>query len=533
MDKIQEQWPEWQAEELLGKGTFGEVYKAKKEVYGNVSYAAIKVIEIPKDPSEVRDLQQSDMDENSIQTFYEDMIHNLMSEIQIMESMKSANGIVGIEDYKVVRKGPIKWEIFIRMELLTDLQSYLEKHPMTGREVVKLGLDICEALKNCAIAGVVHRDVKTDNIFVNSFGSFKLGDFGIAKQLGSSLSAMSQKGTNMYMAPEVYRGEPYDARVDIYSLGILLYRMFNRCRFPFMPLWPEPIRYTDDQKATFQRLSGKKIPPIQNIPEGLSDIVLKACAYDKEMRYQTARELQRDLEKYADSPELEDIVTKGKKDKAVEIEEPPEKKPAEDHRDVVPPEIPKEDRAESRKEIQPRQEPVKEEEQNTSEMAQVRICPRCGGKGVIQVRGKTESGMTYMPQTCPECQGTGKVNASSMSLSEFADEKTYAAFGFASRFPEKKKQIAEPNKPEKKEPEKEKKPEGKELSSGEGSASKLHKQSPIDWKDEPIFVDEERRKVNIKKIAGDISGENSGSFSGGDQKEKSGAWQQFMMHFRK
>ena len=62
MDKIQEQWPEWQAEELLGKGTFGEVYKAKKEVYGNVSYAAIKVIEIPKDPSEVRDLQQSDKD---------------------------------------------------------------------------------------------------------------------------------------------------------------------------------------------------------------------------------------------------------------------------------------------------------------------------------------------------------------------------------------------------------------------------------------------------------------------------------------
>ena len=51
MDKIQEQWPEWQAEELLGKGTFGEVYKAKKEGYGNVSYAAIKVIEIPKDPS--------------------------------------------------------------------------------------------------------------------------------------------------------------------------------------------------------------------------------------------------------------------------------------------------------------------------------------------------------------------------------------------------------------------------------------------------------------------------------------------------
>ena len=48
MDKIQEQWPEWQTVELVGKGTFGSVYKAKKEVYGNISYAAIKVIEIPK-----------------------------------------------------------------------------------------------------------------------------------------------------------------------------------------------------------------------------------------------------------------------------------------------------------------------------------------------------------------------------------------------------------------------------------------------------------------------------------------------------
>ena len=104
MDKIQEQWPEWQTVELVGEGTFGSVYKAKKEVYGNISYAAIKVIEIPKEPREIRDLQQSDMDESSIKAFYEDMIHNLMSEIQIMESMKSAYGIVGIEDYKVVER---------------------------------------------------------------------------------------------------------------------------------------------------------------------------------------------------------------------------------------------------------------------------------------------------------------------------------------------------------------------------------------------------------------------------------------------
>lgn len=311
MDKIQEQWPEWQTVELVGEGTFGSVYKAKKEVYGNISYAAIKVIEIPKEPREIRDLQQSDMDESSIKAFYEDMIHNLMSEIQIMESMKSANGIVGIEDYKVVQREPLKWEVFIRMEFLEDLQTYLDRHPMTGCEVVQLGMDLCEALKNCEIAGIVHRDVKIDNVFVNRFGSFKLGDFGIAKQLGKTRAAMSQKGTNMYMAPEIFRGEPYDARVDIYSLGILLYRLLNKGRFPFMPLWPNPIKYSDDQKATFQRISGKSIPAIPDIPTGLSEMVCRACAYDKENRYQKAEDLAKDLEKYINSEELTEIVTKG------------------------------------------------------------------------------------------------------------------------------------------------------------------------------------------------------------------------------
>ena len=311
MDKIQEQWPEWQTVELVGEGTFGSVYKAKKEVYGNISYAAIKVIETPKEPREIRDLQQSDMDESSIKAFYEDMIHNLMSEIQIMESMKSANGIVGIEDYKVVQREPLKWEVFIRMEFLEDLQTYLDRHPMTGCEVVQLGMDLCESLKNCEIAGIVHRDVKIDNVFVNRFGSFKLGDFGIAKQLGKTRAAMSQKGTNMYMAPEIFRGEPYDARVDIYSLGILLYRLLNKGRFPFMPLWPNPIKYSDDQKATFQRISGKSIPAIPDIPTGLSEIVCRACAYDKENRYQKAEDLAKDLEKYINSEELTEIVTKG------------------------------------------------------------------------------------------------------------------------------------------------------------------------------------------------------------------------------
>lgn len=75
--------------ELVGEGTFGSVYKAKKEVYGNISYAAIKVIEIPKEPREIRDLQQSDMDEE----FYQGILRRHDSQSDVGNSDYGINEI--------------------------------------------------------------------------------------------------------------------------------------------------------------------------------------------------------------------------------------------------------------------------------------------------------------------------------------------------------------------------------------------------------------------------------------------------------
>ncbi len=104
---------------------------------------------------------------------------------------------------------------------------------MTRQQILRLGMDMCQALIACERANVIHRDIKVDNVFFNGFDSFKLGDFGISKQLEKTQSALSQKGTNMYMAPEVFRAEKYDHTVDIYSLGIMLYRLLNRGVFHF------------------------------------------------------------------------------------------------------------------------------------------------------------------------------------------------------------------------------------------------------------------------------------------------------------
>ena len=73
------------------------------------------------------------------------------------------------------REGETVWDIYIRMELLTPLNSFLSEHKLTEKEVVKLGSDICTTLEICAKRNVIHRDIKPENIFVNSFGDFKLG----------------------------------------------------------------------------------------------------------------------------------------------------------------------------------------------------------------------------------------------------------------------------------------------------------------------------------------------------------------------
>ncbi len=299
MDVIHQIWPNWMTVDEIGAGAFGKVYKVKREDLGNVSYSAVKVMHIPRDNSEINDLHRSGMDFQSIHSYFEDMVKNLLNEIQIMESLKSASNIVAIEDYEVVsREGEIGWDIYIRMELLQDLGTFLTERGMTRQQIIRLGMDMCQALIACEQENIIHRDIKLDNIFFNGFNSFKLGDFGISKQLEKTQSALSQKGTNMYMAPEVFRAEKYDATVDIYSLGIVLYRLLNKGRFPFQPPAEQQMLFDDTQRAMEQRLSGAKMPAPAMADDQLAAIVLKACAYQAADRYQSAGEMFAALRQY-------------------------------------------------------------------------------------------------------------------------------------------------------------------------------------------------------------------------------------------
>ena len=289
-------WPEWQIEQLLGRGSFGAVYRAVRRDHNVQSYAAIKVISIPQDASEVDSLRSEGLNLNATRTYLQGIVNDFVSEIQLMESLKGTQNIVSVEDYKVVEKtGEIGWNIYIRMELLTPFNTYLRDRQLTEQQVIKLGCDICTALEICGKRNIIHRDIKPENIFLNDFGYFKLGDFGIARKLENMTGGLSQKGTYNYMAPEVANGREYDARVDIYSLGIVLYRLLNGNRLPFLDNAQQLMNPNARRTAVDRRLRGDPLPPPCNASPAMADLVLRACAYRPEDRFATATEMKQAL----------------------------------------------------------------------------------------------------------------------------------------------------------------------------------------------------------------------------------------------
>lgn len=289
-------WESWFIEKELGEGSFGYVYKIYKEEFGTKYYSALKIIPVPRTANEVKELQYEGLDQNTSTEYFKEIVEVIYREIQIMAELKGRTNIVSFEDHKIVpKKDGIGYFLLIRMELLDNISDYQLKNPLTISQIVNMGRDLCHALILCSKKNIIHRDIKPGNIFVTMDGDFKLGDFGIAKQLDSANEGMSIKGTYGYMAPEVYYGKTYDARVDIYSLGMVLYYYLNNKKGPFISNATTIQKFSERQNAINRRFQGEKIPKPVLASENLSKIILKAIEYDPNDRYASAEEFLEEL----------------------------------------------------------------------------------------------------------------------------------------------------------------------------------------------------------------------------------------------
>ncbi len=293
-------WPGWETVRLIGRGSFGAVYEIERDVLGETEKAALKVITIPENSSDIEAMRDEGYDDESITGSFKEQLKSTVSEYALMRKLNGYTNVVNCDDVRYVQhEDGFGWDIFIKMELLTPMKKALDR-TVTDEQAARVGEDICRALILCRKFNIIHRDIKPDNIFAAETGDYKLGDFGIAKMIEKT-SGGTKIGTYDYMAPEVYRGLPYGSSADIYSLGMVLYWMLNERRTAFLPLPPVVPSLTEKETARIKRLNGEPLPAPAHGSEELKRIILKACAFDPNDRYQSAEEMLHDLEEIGSS----------------------------------------------------------------------------------------------------------------------------------------------------------------------------------------------------------------------------------------
>jgi serine/threonine protein kinase len=258
----------------IGEGGMGAVYRARDEVLHRE--VAIKVVS-----------QGAGVDQPTKQ--------NLLHEARASSALNHPN-ICTI--YEV---GEENGEVYIAMELVEgkSLHSLIGEHGLPVESVLRYGVQIANALGRAHDRGIVHRDLKSANIVVNTDGIVKVLDFGLAKRLGPGLfegSTLSfgtsqhrttMSGTLPYMAPEILRGEGSDHRSDLWALGIVLYEAASG-RLPFQG------RTGFETSAAIMNEMPKPLGP--PVPPVLWATIQRCLAKDPSQRYQRAGEVQAALE---------------------------------------------------------------------------------------------------------------------------------------------------------------------------------------------------------------------------------------------
>ncbi len=186
-------------------------------------------------------------------------------------------------------------QVFIAMEYVEGrtLKQLIEKESdtLSIRKVLDIAIQICEGLAAAHEKGIVHRDIKSDNIMVTPKGQVKIMDFGLAKLKGASKLTQegSTLGTAAYMSPEQAQGEDVDQRSDIFSFGIVLYELLT-CHLPFRGDHHAALLYSivNEEPQPIARFNDKVSPELERI-------VYKALSKDKEERYQHIDDMLADL----------------------------------------------------------------------------------------------------------------------------------------------------------------------------------------------------------------------------------------------
>jgi len=298
LKEYQPLWENWVVDSIIHNGVNSRVYKIKRNRDGEDEFSVMKVVTITL---------ESDMLVSKSEgiKYLDDRCAKAKAEIRNMIKLQRSSYIVSYYDdaVKVIYDDngeKAGYDLLIRMEYLecfgTKIRNSDQK--ITTGDIINLAYDIGYALRDVHKCNMIHRDIKPDNIFVDEYGYYKLGDFGVTKTINATGYTSTRTGTEPYAAPEVWRSEnnsenAYAFKADIYSFGLVLYQLINNNLLPFMA----DFTHNEVERSVLLRMKGEKIPlPSGGNPE-LKRIVCRMCEFNPDDRYRNMNEFLKDLEK--------------------------------------------------------------------------------------------------------------------------------------------------------------------------------------------------------------------------------------------
>lgn len=268
----------WTVDSKIAEGRFSKVFKVSRIDDGRVRHQCLKTIRFPAGNEELSRVISSGIYQN-VQQYLDEVEKSVRLNMEKMLMLRDNKNIVRYDNYEIIKESSCFY-LVILTELLQPLSDYLKVDSARQNDVIKIGADLCAALEGFREVGVIHHEVKPENVYVDKLGNFKLGDFGVCKgRFGED------KITSSYIAPELYTKAPIDISSDIYSLGILIYKLLNNNRLPFLPSYPAPVSLEDRENAFARRMRGDLFPAPSNASQQLAGVIFKATAFRAHERY--------------------------------------------------------------------------------------------------------------------------------------------------------------------------------------------------------------------------------------------------------
>lgn len=265
----------------------------------------LKHISIPESQVQVEALilTGSCADERAAKAYYSSVVDDLREDLSILAKVAESKCFIPYVGYQVSEKeAGVGYDAYLLGTYHSSLAAYARRNAFTHLHAVNLAMDLCAALSACRKAGYLYLDLKPENIYILNRTQHVIGDIGFVALDALAYASFPDKYASLYSAPELQDiFASINTTVDTYALGLVLYQIYNGGRLPFED-------EGDPEAAHDRRLKGEALPAPIYADYEMAEILLKACAFKPEERWQTPEEMGQALISYMQRNDVTDAI---------------------------------------------------------------------------------------------------------------------------------------------------------------------------------------------------------------------------------